>query len=240
MHHNLAGFLSGIVTILLSLAGRDAFISMGTSFNGMVLNLSLWTIKTIFFGLGCSVNFDGASIKKPIYCGSIVLALLFFDCWLGFLLFAETLLSGYHVSFDDDRVRHLILNCLQYGWSGQFFQMSAWLVAGMMTTDFMYIYALNRCIAIIEFGMCLVIATNKAWWTTKNEHGVLDNFIGGQWVNLIMFLTFFLLPYVPIIMVDNQIAQNVHEAVAGAPVGKPTLLAGGSQPKSGLKEPFMR
>lgn len=239
MHLNFAGFVGGIVNLSLTLYGFDAITRIGCSLGGLWFNIILFSVMTILFGLGCSLNIELAPIKKPIYWASSVIALVVFAYFLAFLLFSETLFNGYHVSFDDVRVRVLIITCVRYGLSGLFFQMSALLVAGMMTTDFMYIYVLNRFIAMIEVGMCFVMATNAAWWNTKNEHGNLDSFIIGQYTSFGMFLTFFLLAYVPICMVDTQIAKNVNEAIGGAAAGAPTLLAQGSQQKSGYKESLL-
>lgn len=153
----------------------------------------------------------------------------------GCLFIPETLMNSYHVVFHDQKVRTIMMTLFHYGWSGLFFQMSIWLLAGMMATDFMYMYALNRWIALIEFGIVVVCFTNVAWWNSMEEQWTHDFVIGQVW-NGFMALTFLLLTYGTVVMVDTQVAPSVRAAVSGrilvdGATGSPTLLSPRSQEK---------
>jgi len=234
MHINLAAAVSLFANLLLFLGGGfSAFTSLGCTPGMMVFNLFVTCIvPMILFGLGAGLLFDPAPVKKPIYWGSCVMAVAGLAYSFMFLMFPATLLDSYSVAFDNSYNRTFMLAILQYGWSGFFFQMSVWLLAGMMTTDLMYIYALNRYIAMIQTGMVFVSATNVAWWTTKNAHGELDQFINGQWTNFFMSVVFLLLTYVPMVMLDTKVLQGVKEAIEGQAVSGPTLLSPQSQKKA--------
>jgi len=206
--------------------------SLGCSKAGIVFNICLLAITMILFVLGAGLSFELAPLKKPVYWGISVMAVIAFIYSVMFLFIPDALLSGYHVTFDDMMARALFLALMKYGFSGLCFQMSVWLLAAMMTTDFMHIYALNRYIATIQFGLFLAVVTNVAWWNTKNVDGHLDSFILGQWMGGCMWFIYFLLTYVPVILLDTQIARSVEEALGGVTeLHSPTLLSGDNQQK---------
>jgi len=235
MHINVAGAVSNALNLLLTLAGFSTYTRLGCAWAGLVFNCVLLVFTVVLFALGASVSFELAPIKKPIYWASCLIAVVGLAYSLGCLFIPETLMNSYHVTSHDEKVREIMMSLFHYGWSGLFFQMSIWLLAGMMTTDFMYMYALNRWIAIIEFGVVVVCLTNVAWWNSMEEDWTHDFIIGQVW-NSFMALTFFVMTYGTVMMVDTQVAPSVRAAVSGATLvdqatGAPTLLSPRSQDK---------
>merc|ERR1711935_921755 len=100
---------------------------------------------------------------------------------LGCLLMPASLMNFYHLTFHDEKVREIMMSLFHDGWSARFFQMSIWLLAGIMATDFMYIYALIRLIALIDFGIIVVVFTNVTWWNSMEEDCTHDFIIEQLW-----------------------------------------------------------
>mmetsp|Transcript_56799 Transcript_56799/g.103868 ORF Transcript_56799/g.103868 Transcript_56799/m.103868 type:complete len:436 (+) Transcript_56799:1-1308(+) len=229
MHINLANAVSFLVNTSLVLAGFDTFTRLGCSTGGLIFNICLLAFTAVLSGLGAGFSFKLPPYKNPIYWGGSVMAVVAFVYSVLFLLIPEQLLNSYHMPLTmlNNEVSELILSCFKYGWSGVFFQMFAMLLAGMMHLDLMYVYAVNRWIAIIETGVVLVCVTNVAWWTTKNEDTQLTKFIELQWTNVCMSFTFVFLTYMPIAMLDTQLAQSLKQAIGGQFEGEgaPTLLS---------------
>jgi len=143
MHINVAGAVSNAFNLLLLLAGFSTYTRLGCAWAGLVFNCVLFVFTVVLFALGASVSFELAPIKKPMYWASCVMAVVGLAYSLGWLFVQETLINSYHVTFHDNKVRLILMSLFRYGWSAIFFQMSIWLLAGMMATDFMYIYALK-------------------------------------------------------------------------------------------------
>lgn len=235
MHINVAGAVSNAFNLFLLLAGFTTYTRLGCDWAGLVFNSVLFVFTVGLFALGASVSLELAPIKKPMYWASCAMAGIGLAYTFGCLFIPDTLMNSYHVVFHDQKVRTIMMTLFHYGWSGLFFQMSIWLLAGMMAKDFMYMYALNRWIAIIEFGILVVCFTNVTWWNSMEEQWTHDFVIGQVW-NSFMALTFLLLTYCPVIMVDTQVAPSVRAAVSGRTLvdgatGSPTLLSPRSQEK---------
>jgi hypothetical protein len=235
-HINLGLFVSCIVNMCTLVGGWSSWIRVGVSSVGMMFNGFLMVVTMILCMLGASLDFELAPIKKPIYWGSCVMSVVGILYALMFLLAPETMMNSYHVAFDSRVALDLMLAVLQWGWSAFFFQMSVWLMAGMMTPDFMYIYVLTRYVAMMQVGMFFFNAANVAWWVTKNEDGVLDSFIFGQYMNCLMSFIFLVLTYGPVVMLDNQLSRSVAGVLGGKELGSPTLL---SPPRQDNKKPLL-
>jgi len=237
MHINVAGAVSNAFNVLLTLAGFSTYTRLGCGWAGLVFNCFFLVFTVGLFALGASMSFELAPIKKPIYWASCGIAVVGLAYSLGCLFIPETLMSSYHVPFHDDKVREIMMSLFHYGWSAVCFQISIWLLAGIMATDFMYIYALNRLIALTGFGKhVVVIFTNVAWWNSMEEDWTHDIIIGQLW-NGFMALTFlWFLIYGTVIMEETQVAPSVRAAVSGksfahGALGPLTLLSPRSQEK---------
>lgn len=232
MHLNLAGALSCCFNIFLLVAGFDTWTSLGCSAAGLIFNLCLTLITMILFALGAGLSVELAPFEKPIYWASCVIGGLGLAYALMFLFLPQTMMHAYRVTIHSREAHMLMLTVLRFGWSGFFFQMSAWLLAGMMTIDFMYIYVLTRYLAMIQFGMFLFSAANLAWFHTMDEHGDLDGLIVGQWMNCFMSVAFVFLTYLPVIKLDAQLTKHVKYIISGQKADLSlTLLPPGSPPK---------
>jgi len=234
MHLNLAGCASCCFNICLLVVGFHAWSSVGCSQAGLLFNLWLTLITMILFALGAGLSVELAPIEKPIYWASCVMAGLGLAYALMFLLFPQMMMNAYRVTIHSHEAHMLMLTILRFGWSGFFFQMSAWLLVGMMTTDFMYIYVLTRYLAMIQFGMFLFNSANLAWFNTMDENGDLDGLIVGQWMNCFMSVAFVFLTYVPLIKLDAQLTKHVKYIISGQQLNPDlslTLLPASSPPK---------
>jgi len=215
MHINVAGAVSNALNLLLTLAGFSTYTRLGCAWAGLVFNCVLLVFTVVLFALGASVSFELAPIKKPIYWVSCGMAVASLAVSLRCLFIPETLTNSYHETLHDEKVHEIMMSLFHYGWSALFLQMSIWLLAGIMATDFMYIYALNPLMLLTESGrFAVMLFTNVAWWNSTEEAWTHDFIIGQLW-NGFVALTFLLFAYGSVIMDDTQVAPSVRAAVSG-------------------------
>jgi hypothetical protein len=236
MHLNLAVAASSLLNIMLLATGFTSLVEAGATWGGLLFNTCLYGFTAILAVLGAGVSFQVVPYKQLMYWGSMAMAALYFAYSAMMLFMPVQLFHGYQVTIQSVMVHKLVLTLVQYGFSGVFFTIGAFLLTGMMTADFMYTYTLNRWLAMIQLGMFFAGAYSAAWWSTKNYDGRLDDFMLGQWINCGYWLAFFVLTYAPVANLDTQVAQSVRQAIGGQFKGDEslTLLSPGGSKKASL------
>lgn len=200
------------------------FAELGVPASGMYFNAALYAL----IGLLCLLGADFppaikiAPVSKPIYWGSIALSLNFGLYMFAMLFDAEALAAGYGIKLDG-KAKHVMVGLMRYAFPPNFFCMILQYASHILTVGSHATYCLNRMLCALSFGLFLSQATSAANWTALNTDSKLDQVVAGQKVNAYQWLFFFVLFYVPIVMLSDSIKSAVETEVEGKAAS--TLLA---------------
>jgi hypothetical protein len=217
----LMNAVQSVPAIILILVSVSHWTDLGVSAPGIYFGAVLWAICGVVNLLGANFPpaFKMAPIGKPLYWG-FILAIVVFSLYAIVMLFAtDFIIESYGTEFQGVP-KKVMQGMLKYGVAPYFIYIVLLCTAQLVTVGIHNTYVIARGLCMIYFGLVMMCAMSAAIWGTLNKDGDYDKLIKGQYFNIVLWLIFFALSYLPLVRIDPTLKDTVEKEVEAAPAKK--------------------